>query len=99
MAVSLSSAIRTSAEVFAEYGGVKKKLFDSGGEAVYLDFSYIDFENFNFLSDSSPHTFARRINIRRTDKVMFSIENGKMNEPFGVHAVAIEYNDGSKKLF
>ena len=99
MAVSLSSAIRTSAEVFAEYGGVKKKLFDSGGEAVYLDFSYIDFENFNFSSDSSPHTFARRINIRRTDKVMFSVENGKMNEPFGVHAVAIEYNDGSKKMF
>lgn len=97
--VRLSASIKTGVEVYAESGGVRKKLFDSGAEAVYMDFSHIDFSGVNFSSDNTPRTFYRRIHVRRVDKVCFQLENNNADEPFGIYSVALEYNDASAKKY
>lgn len=97
--IRLSASIKTGVEVFAETGGTKKKMFDSGAEAVYLDFSHVDFGSINFSSDNTPRTFYRRLNVRRVDKVRFSLVNSNLNEPFGIYSVALEYNDASAKKY
>lgn len=97
--IRLSASIKTGVEVDAESGGTKRKMFDSGAEAVYMDFSHVDFGSINFSSDNTPRTFYRRLNVRRVDKVRFSLVNNNLNEPFGVYSVALEYNDASAKKY
>lgn len=97
--VRLSASIKTGVEVYAESGGVKHKLFDSGAEAVYMDFSHVDFGSINFSSDNTPRTFYRRIHVRRADKVRFALKNRNKDEPFGIYSVALEYNDASAKKY
>ena len=93
MSIRIASAIATGFEAFAQSRGVWRKLFDSGAKARFLDFTYIDFSAFSFSGDQTPQTIGGKIKIKKVDKASFSIRNEKLNEPFGIYNIALEYTE------
>ncbi len=93
MSIRVASAIATGFDVFAQSRGTWRKLFDAGARARFLDFTYIDFSAFSFSGDQTPQTIGGKIKIKKVDKASFSIRNEKLNEPFGIYNIALEYTE------
>lgn len=89
----LAPAIATGAEVYAQVKGVWSKIFDSGAKAVYFDFTHINWERINFSTDETPRTMGGKIKIKKVDKAAFSLRNERINEPFGIYSLALEYTE------
>ena len=73
--------------------GTEKYLYDSKAFACYFDFSYIDFGSINFSSDNSERCIPVKIRTEKTDKASFILENNRLNEPFGIFNIAIEFSE------
>ena len=80
----------------AVYFGGWDDVVDYNAEASYFDFNNINFSEFSFSTDSSPHTLGRKIKIKNQDKVQFRFENSRINEPFGLYKAIIEYTESGK---
>ena len=89
----LAPAIATGATVYAQVKGVWSEIFDSGASAMYFDFTHINWERINFSTDESPRTMGGKIKIKKVDKVAFSLRNERINEPFGIYSLAMEYTE------
>ena len=89
----LAPAIATGANVFAQVKGVWSEIFDSGASAMYFDFTHINWERINFSTDETPRTMGGKIKIKKVDKVAFSLRNERINEPFGIYSLALEYTE------
>jgi len=89
----LAPAIATGANVFAQVKGVWSEIFDSGASAMYFDFTHINWERINFSTDDTPRTMGGKIRIKKVDKVAFSLRNERINEPFGIYSLALEYTE------
>lgn len=89
----LAPAIATGAAVFAQVKGVWSEIFDSGASAMYFDFTHINWERINFSTDDTPRTMGGKIRIKKVDKVAFSLRNERINEPFGIYSLALEYTE------
>lgn len=89
----LAPAIATGATVFAQVKGVWSEVFDSGASAMYFDFTHINWERINFSTDETPRTMGGKIKIKKVDKVAFSLRNERINEPFGIYSLALEYTE------
>lgn len=89
----LAPAIATGANVFAQVKGVWSEIFDSGASAMYFDFTHINWERINFSTDDTPRTMGGKIKIKKVDKVAFSLRNERINEPFGIYSLALEYTE------
>ena len=93
MSIRIASAIATGFDVYAQSRGDWRKLFDAGARARFLDFNYIDFSALTFSGDQTPQTIGGKIKIKKVDKARFSIRNDKLNEPFGIYNIALEYTE------
>lgn len=89
----LAPAIATGATVYAQVKGVWSEIFDSGASAMYFDFTHINWERINFSTDDTPRTMGGKIKIKKVDKVAFSLRNERINEPFGIYSLALEYTE------
>ena len=89
----LAPAIATGANVFVQVKGVWSEIFDSGASAMYFDFTHINWERINFSTDDTPRTMGGKIKIKKVDKVAFSLRNERINEPFGIYSLALEYTE------
>lgn len=94
--IRLASAVRTGVQISARVQGIWDILVLYSNEAQYLDFSDIDFSNFTFSTDTTPHTLGSKIKIKNVDKVQFRFENSKLNESFGIYRALFEYTEGNK---
>jgi len=93
VSVMLAPAIATGVNVFAQVKGVWSEIFDSGASAMYFDFTHINWERINFSTDDTPRTMGGKIKIKKVDKVAFSLRNERINEPFGIYSLALEYTE------
>ena len=94
-ATRLMHAIRTSIKIYSRklgtWGFIKEETINSG-----IFFENFDFENLNFnvrsystdLSEKVVHT---KVRVKKVDKARFKVENGNINEPFGIFDLALEY--------
>ena len=89
----LAPAIATGAQVFAQVRGVWGEIFDSGISATFFDFNFLNFAAFTFSTDDSPRTIGTKIRLKKVDKAAFSLRNEKLNEPFGIYSLALEYTE------
>lgn len=89
--VELASAPATSLRAFGKIYGLWEELFANDTDARYLDFGNIDFGKISFSCDDSPRTIGEKIRLKKVDKAGFRIENGMLNEPFGLNNISIEY--------
>lgn len=91
----LASAVRTAVKVSAKEQGIWNEIIAYNNEAQYFDWNDIDFNNFTFSTDTSPHTLGQKIKIKNVDKSQFRFENSRLNEPFGIYKALIRYSEGS----
>jgi hypothetical protein len=93
ISLMLAPAIATGVNVYAQVKGVWSEIFDSGASAMYFDFTHINWELINFSTDATPRTVGSKIRIKKVDKVSFSLRNDRVDEPFGIYMLALEYTE------
>ena len=89
--VELASAAVTGMKAFGKEQGIWEELFSDDVTARYLDFANLNFAKLTFNCDQSPKTIGEKIGIKKVDKAGFRIENGELNEPFGLNNISVEY--------
>ena len=89
--VELAAAVATSLKAFARISGVWEQLFEDNTSARYFDFTNLNFGKITFSCDDNPKTLGEKISIKKVDKAGFRIENGEVDEPFGLNNISIEY--------
>ena len=89
--VELASAAATGLKAFARVSGLWEELWADTTSARYFDFANVDFGKITFSGDTNPKTIGEKISIKKVDKAGFRIENGELNEPFGLNNISIEY--------
>ena len=89
--VELAAAVATSLKAFARISGVWEQLFEDNTSARYFDFTNLNFGKITFSCDDNPKTLGEKISIKKVDKAGFRIENGEVDEPFGLNNISMEY--------
>lgn len=89
--VELSSAVATSVEAWGRVDGLWELLLSDDTSARYFDWGNIDWSKWTWSSDDTPRTIGQKIRIKKVDKSGFRVENGTLNEPFGLEAISVEF--------
>jgi len=92
-AVRLKSAIKTSLKLYVRRFGLWNYITEDQLRAISFDFEHVDFERFSFSTDTTDKVIRAKVRARRVDKARFRIENDKLNEPFGLINLALEYTE------
>ena len=91
LAVRLMSAIKTSAKMYSRKLGVWNFIREEEVIQNPIDFENLDFDLFTFSVDTSEKVLHTKVRVKKVDKARFRIENDKLNEPFGLFDLALEY--------
>ena len=91
LAVRLASAVATSVRVSVQRRGIWTVLKEDGTVALHFDWGHWDWSRFSWSNDETPHTLSVKIRVKKVDKARFRLENGVLNEPFGLEELALEY--------
>ena len=91
IAVRLMSAIYSKVKLSARRRGVWSNIKEKAFSNRTFNFSGLMFSALTFNNDSSDPVMSAKIRVRKIDKARFKIENSNVNEPFGIHDLAIEY--------
>lgn len=90
-AIRMMKALRTSVQIWSRKLGTWSFIKEDTAIGITFDFENIDFGNFSFSTDTSEKVAHTKIRIKKVDKARFRVENGKLNEPFGLFDLALEY--------
>ena len=91
LAVRLMKTIRTTAKIYSRKLGVWNFIMEKTVINNPIDFENLDFENFTFSVDETEQVLHTKIRVKKVDKARFRIENDKLDEPFGINDLALEY--------
>lgn len=99
VAVRTKSAISTSVTIYALMRGVWTLIKEDSKVGRYLSFSHLKFSVFSFSSDTTQKVISSKTRIKKVDKIKFRFMNEKLDEPFGIYNIALEYvqNGNSKE--
>ena len=90
-AIRMMKALRTSVKLYSQKLGAWNFIKEDTSTGVVFDFENIDFELFSFSTDTSEKVVHTKVRVKKVDKARFRVENGNMNEPFGLFDLALEY--------
>ena len=90
-AIRMMQALRTSVKLYSRKLGTWSFIKEDTASGVVFDFSAIDFELFSFSTDTSEKVAHTKVRVKKVDKARFKVENDKLNEPFGLFDLALEY--------
>lgn len=91
-AVRMMKAIRTSVRIYAQKkGNWMPMIKEDRVSGLAFDFNNIDFTLFSFSTDRSEKVAHCKVRVKKVDKARFKVENGYVNEPFGLFDLALEY--------
>ena len=90
-AIRMMKAFRTSFKLYSEKYSVWSFIKEDDTTGRTFDFNYIDFTQFSFSTDTSEKISHTKLRIKKVDKARFKIENSKLNQPFGIYDLALEY--------
>jgi hypothetical protein len=99
IAVRIASAPATGIRISSRVRGI----WDEGGaikdytaEAMYFDFTKLDFAALSFSTDDTPRTIGTKMKIKNVDKVQFRLQNNVLDQPFGIYKLRIEYFESGR---
>lgn len=95
-AIRMMKVLRTSAKLYSEKLGAWTFIKEDRTAGLTFDFENIDFEAFSFSTDRSEKVVHTKVRVKKVDKARFRVENGKLNEPFGLIDLALEYIESGK---
>lgn len=91
IAIRMMSALKTSARLSSMARGSWNFIKEDNNTGIYFDFENVDFNAFSFSTDRTDKVAHSKIRVKKVDKARFKIENNKINEPFGLMNLALEY--------
>jgi len=99
MAVRLMQAVKTSVKLYSRRFGLWTLNAETAWNLIkeqttisnMLDFENLDFNLFSFSADLSERLVHTKLRVKKVDKARFRVENGELNEPFGLFDLALEY--------
>lgn len=89
--VELASAVATSVRALGRVDGIWEELFRDDTSARYFDWSNLDWGKWSWSCDDTPRTIGEKTRVKKVDKAGFKLENGEVNEPFGLENINIEF--------
>ena len=94
-AVRLMHSIKTSIKIYSrklgQWGFIKEETINSGVFFENFDFNNVDFNVRAYNKDLSEKVVHTKVRVKKVDKARFKVENGNINEPFGIFDLALEY--------
>ena len=98
-AVRMMKAIKTSVKLYSKKLGIWTMNDEEAWQFIkqqtaigtVFDFNDMDFNLLSFSADTTERVIHTKLRVKKVDKARFRIENGELNEPFGVNDVALEY--------
>jgi len=90
-AIRMMKALKTSVQLWSQKLGAWSFIKEDTASGILFDFDNIDFDNFSFSTDASEKVVHTKVRVKKVDKARFRVENGKLNEPFGLFDLALEY--------
>ena len=90
-AIRMMKVLRTSVSLWSEKLGAWTFIKEDKTAGLTFDFENIDFDAFTFSTDRSEKVVHTKVRVKKVDKARFRVENGKINEPFGLIDLALEY--------
>lgn len=99
MAVRLMQAVKTSVKLYSRRFGLWTLNAETAWNLIkeqttisnMLDFENLDFNLLSFSADLSERLVHTKLRVKKVDKARFRVENGELNEPFGLFDLALEY--------
>jgi len=91
LAVRLMQSLKTTAKMYSRKLGVWTKIYENMIISNPIDFENFDFNLFTFSIDTTEKLMHSKVRVKKVDKARFKIENGELNEPFGLSDLALEY--------
>ena len=93
IAVRLMSVLKSTVTLYSCRRGIWSKIKTKSFSNRVFSFSGLIFSQFTFNNDASDPVMSSKMKmrVRKIDKARFKIENLNLNEPFGIHDLAIEY--------
>ena len=91
IAVRLLSAIYSTVTLYACRRGIWSKIKTKTFSNRVFSFSGLVFSLLTFNNDASDPVMSSKLRVKKIDKARFKIENNNLNQPFGIHDLAIEY--------
>lgn len=99
MAVRLMQAIKTSVKLYSRRFGLWTLNDETAWNFIkeqtsisnMLDFENFDFNLLSFSADLTERLVHTKLRVKKVDKARFRVENGELNEPFGLFDLALEY--------
>ena len=89
--VGLATSVATSIRALAQVEGIWEELFHDTDSARYFSWANFSWANFSWSSDTTPRTIGEKIRIKKVDKAAFRVENGELDQPFGLENLSIEF--------
>lgn len=90
-AIRMMKVLRTSVKLYSEKLGAWSFIKEDKTAGLTFDFENVDFEAFSFSTDRSEKVVHTKVRVKKVDKARFRVENNKLNEPFGLIDLALEY--------
>lgn len=91
LAVRLMQSLKTTAKMYSRKLGVWTRIYENVVISNPIDFENLDFDLFTFSIDTTEKLMHTKVRVKKVDKARFKIENGEVNEPFGLSDLALEY--------
>ena len=89
--VELASALATGVRAWGRVAGIWEELFSDFVTARYFSYAHLIYSKFTYSNDDTPRTLGDKIRLKKVDKAGFKVENGVLNEPFGLDSIGIEF--------
>ncbi len=93
IAVRLAAAGRTSVKISALVRGAWQTVAERSAAARFLKFSELQFSQLSFKCDNTPRTVFAKLRIKRVPSMRFRVGNDRLNEPFGIFELGLEYEN------
>lgn len=91
IAVRLLAELFSTVTLYSRRRGVWSRIKTKSFSSKVFSFSGLTFSTFTFNNDSSDPVMSSKLRVKKIDKARFKIENSNLNQPFGLHDLAIEY--------
>ena len=85
------SVLKSTVTLYSCRRGIWSKIKTKSFSNRVFSFSGLIYSQFTFNNDASDPVMSSKMRVRKIDKARFKIENLNLNEPFGIHDLAIEY--------
>ena len=91
VALRLISYSFSKVKIWAKSRGIWTRIKEQQFSNEVFRFSTLSFSQFTFNNDTSDPVMSSKLRVKKIDKARFKIENSNLNEPFGLHDLALEY--------